>query len=315
MKETIENTIHTYMRVGTVFEVSFPDCQRTEAYYLKCLERIAGDPFYEAVEVTAVSDIRLREKVKGILMDSGMTVAYCAQPVILKNKLNLNSFDKKERSRAVRRMKECIDEACELGAESLSFLAGPCKKGLESETLLYLEESISEMCSYAQDRRRKLQIEIEVFDYDIDKRSLIGPSRRAAELAENLREKHDNFWILPDLSHIPQQHETIEEALAHVLPYMRRTHIGNCVLEEGSPVYGDCHPPFSYPGSSIGKKELSTYLSILADKGFLSDLERPMVSFEIKPLSDNDIESVLGENKKILTEAFEMLRSEQEGME
>ena len=293
------------MKVGTVLEAAFPGCQRRADYYMKCLRRITDDPFYEAVELTYISDPGLREEAGKMLKDSKMTTAYCAQPVILQNGLNLNSPVREERKRALLRMKECIDEACGLGAGSLSFLAGTFAEDAGEEAMEYQAETAGEMCSYAKGR---LQIEIELFDYDVEKRSLIGPSERAVRLAEAVRKEHDNFWLLPDLSHIPQQHERIEEALHNLLPYMRRTHIGNCVMEKGSPLYGDCHPPFSYPGSCIGKEELSGYLGILAHTGFLNESDRPVVSFEIKPLSDADIEDVLAENKELLLQAMEMLK-------
>ncbi|MCB6201221.1 sugar phosphate isomerase/epimerase family protein [Extibacter muris] len=292
------------MKIGTVFEVAFPNCQRTPGYYLKCLQRMIDDSFYEALEVTHISDSELREETSKILKDSGMTIAYCAQPVILQNKLNLNDPERAGREQALLRMKECIDEACALGAESLSFLAGRFEEHAVDKSLEYLVESVRRMCSYAQNR---LQIEIELFDYDIEKRSLIGPSERAVELARIIRKDYDNFWLLPDLSHIPQQHETIEKMLGNLLPYMRRTHIGNCVLEADSPLYGDCHPPFTYPGSCIGEMELSTYMGILTEAGFLNEFDRPMVSYEINPLSDAEIENVLADNKKMLMQAIDML--------
>ncbi len=297
-----------YMKIGTVFGVAFPRCLRSEQYYLQCLERITEDDFYDAIEVAHIPDAALRKKAAAMLKESGMTVAYCAQPVIVGQGLNLNSVDKKEREKALWKMRECIDEALDLGAESFSFLAGRYEKEKITEQCGYLRESVENMCDYAG---AGLQIEIEIFDYDIEKCSLIGPSARAAELAEEVKKRYKNFWLLPDLSHFPQQRETTEEVLRNVLPYMRRTHIGNCVVSEGSPVYGDYHPPYSYPDSAIGIKETAKYLRRLREEGFLNKKDRPMVSFEINPFTDSQIEVVLKENKDMLAQAWKMSEANQ----
>lgn len=300
----MKDILTAYMKIGTVFEVAFPNAQRNPAFYLRCLERIAGDDFYQAIEITSIADQTLRKEAAKILHNSGLAVAYCAQPILLGEGRNLNALAEEERTKAVNRLKECIDEACELGAESLSFLAGTYEDETLDKVYGYLVESIDELCCYINGR---LHLEIEIFDYDLDKCSLIGPSRRAANLARELREKHNNFWLLPDLSHIPQQHEAIEECLNLVMPYIRRTHIGNCVIEKGSPAFGDQHPPFSYPGSSIGVRELALYLQMLLNDDLLNQTDRPMVSFEIKPRQDEDIEEVLQENQAILIQAGGML--------
>lgn len=305
----MKGLLSDYIKVGIVFEMAFPNCQRERQYYRKCLDLIEQNEFYQAVEVTHIKEESFRKEICDRLKASRLAVAYCAQPVLLGEQLNLNDPDIEKRRRAVARMKECIDEAYEMGAESFSFLAGTYSKDRLGEAYLALSDSIRQMCSYAGNR---LQIEIEIFDYDLDKCSLIGPSKRAARLAGELRPEYVNFWLLPDLSHIPQQHETIEESLDLVMPYMRRTHIGNCVVDKRSPVFGDQHPPFSYPESCIGTAELTKYLQILIDNDILTSSAKPMVSFEVKPLADQEIEKVLKENERMLLQACSKLNPKQE---
>ena len=43
----------------------------------------------------------------------------------------------------------------------------------------------------------------EVFDYDIAKKSLIGPVDRVKRYAETICAEYDNFGLMVDLSHIP----------------------------------------------------------------------------------------------------------------
>ena len=49
----------------------------------------------------------------------------------------------------------------------------------------------------------KYAICCEVFDYDIDKRALIGPAALAARYAGEIRRDYGNFGLLVDLSISP----------------------------------------------------------------------------------------------------------------
>jgi len=49
---------------------------------------------------------------------------YGTQPRLLVKKLNLNSFYREERREAIREVKDGVNEAYEIGANSLAFLSG-----------------------------------------------------------------------------------------------------------------------------------------------------------------------------------------------
>ncbi len=53
-----------------------------------------------------------------------MNVGFGAQPILLRNKGNLNSFDEAERRRAIDLVKGGIDQAYEVNAAKLGFLNG-----------------------------------------------------------------------------------------------------------------------------------------------------------------------------------------------
>ena len=62
--------------------------------------------------------------------------------------------------------------------------------------------STQEICAYAA-TQGDIKIAHEVFDYDIDKCSLIGPVDLAKRYAEEITADFDNFGLMVDLSHIP----------------------------------------------------------------------------------------------------------------
>jgi len=53
----------------------------------------------------------VREEAKKMLESSHVASAYGVQPVLLSNKLNLNSLIEEERREAVDEVKKCIEEA------------------------------------------------------------------------------------------------------------------------------------------------------------------------------------------------------------
>jgi len=81
-------------------------------------------------------------------------------------------------------------------------------------------------------------VELEVFDYDMDKAALIGPAPYAAQFAADMRTTHSNFGLLVDLSHFPTTYESTRFVIQVLRPYITHLHLGNAVVEEGAKGYG-----------------------------------------------------------------------------
>jgi sugar phosphate isomerase/epimerase len=278
---------------------------RGDGPILETLQKIAEDDFFTAVEVSWIKDEKVRGKAKKLLEMSHLTVAYGAQPRLLINKLNLNSFDEEERKRAVREVKAGVDEAYEIGAKSLAFLSGKDpgeeRRGKARKLLVF---SVKEICNYAKSKGN-LGITLEVFDREIDKKCLIGPANEARIIAKEVRKEFDNFGLLVDLSHLPLLNETPTQAIIPIKDYLVHAHIGNCVLRDKKhPAYGDQHPRFGIKGGENDVEELKIFLRVLLDIGFLNHKNPPIVSFEVKPLADECSEVVIANAKRVLREAW-----------
>jgi len=305
MEANMQESMYKFMKVGLIHFVAYPQVMRGDGPILETLQKIAEDDFFTAVEVSWIKDAKVREKAKKLLEMSHLTVAYGAQPRLLINNLNLNSFDEEERKKAVREVKAGIDEAYEIGAKSLAFLSGedPGEEGREQARKL-LVSSIKEICDYAKSRGN-LVITLEIFDRKIDKKCLIGPANEARIVADEVRKEFDNFGLMVDLSHLPLLDETPAQAIMPIKDYLVHAHIGNCVLRDKKhPAYGDQHPRFGIEGGENDVKELVTFLKVLMDIGFLNYQNPPIVSFEVKPLADESSEVVIANAKRVLREAW-----------
>lgn len=293
-----------YMRVGLIHFMAYPETMTGEGPILETLKRVAMDNYFEAVTVTWIRDHSIRKRAAEILCMAQMRVVYGAHPTLLTQGLNPNDLDEQKRQRAIEELKLCVDEAYEIGAESLIFLSGKYIPERKEEALKKLVATTCELCCYAK-KSGNLQVLLEVFDHSIDKKSLIGPAPLARAYAEAVGREADNFGLVVDLSHTPLIGETPDEAILPVRQFLAAVDIGNCLLSDiSSSRFGDHHPWFGFPGSENGVEQLTEFLRVLLDIGFLNPENPPIVSFEVKPMEDDDPEIVIANAKRTLDRAW-----------
>ena len=296
----MNESIHKYFKVGTLLWMSFPGRD-----VLTSLKKIVSDDYFDAVELSHIEDPAVRMKA-GQMMEQGlMHVCYGAHPTILGQKLNPNALDEAERLKAEKALFDAVDEAAALGAKGIAYLAGKWDPEHQAEAYAQLLKTTDSLCRYAASK--DLLVELEVFDYDVDKAVLIGPAPMAARLAADVLRVHQNFGLLVDLSHIPITHEKPEFTIRTLRPYITHLHIGNAVMKEGCPAYGDKHPRFGFPNSVNDVESLSDFLKILKEEGFFRKDEPLVLSFEVAPFGEEDPEIVLANCKRALNRAWAML--------
>ena len=300
----MNESMYKYMKVGIIHFMAFPGTMKGEGDVEETVKRIAADDYFNAIEITWIKDTDTRKRVKHMLDTSHMTVAYGAQPRLLTTGLNINDLDEAGRKNAVMSMKEGIDEAYEMGAKGFAFLSGTYQEDRKEEAFSALVKSTKELCAYAKEKGN-LKLVLEIFDYNIDKKSLIGPVDLAKRFAAEIRKEYENFGLMVDLSHIPLIGETAEESILPIKEYLVHAHMGNCVVKSKDlPAYGDNHPRFGFPGSENDVAELAHFLKVLMDVGFLNTDNPPIVSFEVKPFKDEDPGIVIANAKRTLNEAW-----------
>ena len=296
--------LYKYMKVGLVHFMAYPATIKGEGPILETIKKLALDDYFTAIEITTIKNDEERRKVKQMLDTSHMTVAYGAQPRLLTTGLNINDLNEEGRQKALANLREGIDEAYEIGAVGFAFLSGKYEEHQKEEAYRALIASTKEICAYTKSKGN-MRVALEVFDYDVDKKSLIGPAALALRYAKEIREEHSHFGLMVDLSHIPLIHETIEESLLPVKDYIIHAHIGNCVVKSADmPGYGDLHPRFGFPNGENDVEQVVDYLRVLLQIGFLNTEKPPIVSFEIRPFGDEDPDIVIANAKRTLNEAW-----------
>ena len=294
----MKESIHKYFKVGTIQWMSFPNSAPLDS-----LLAIARDDYFDAVELTGYGADR--DKAKAILDQSHLTVCFGAHPIELKNKLNPNALDETERQKAEDVLKQTIDEAEYLGSKGVTFLAGHWQEDTKEQAYAQLLKTTRALCSYAAEKN--MMVEMEVFDFDMDKAALIGPAPLAARFAADMRTTHNNFGLVVDLSHFPTTYETSRFVIRTLRPYISHFHFGNAVVKPGCDGYGDLHPRMGYPNSANDVAEMLDFLRVLKDEGFF-DAENPYVlsaEVTLRPSEDEGI--VLANTKRVLNRAWALL--------
>ena len=119
--------------------------------------------------------------------------------------------------------------------------------------------------------------------------------------AEEICAEFDNFGLMVDLSHLPIIHESARQALIPVKDYIAHAHMGNCMMKDkNDPAYGDTHPRFGYAGGENDVEELVEYLRVLMEIGYLDPNNRRILSFEVKPVGDEDPDIVVANAKRVM---------------
>ena len=294
----MKESIHKYFKVGTIQWMSFPNSAPLDS-----LLAIARDDYFDAVELTGYGADQ--DKAKAILDQSHLTVCFGAHPIELKNKLNPNALDEAERQKAEDVLKQTIDEAEYLGSKGVTFLAGHWQEDTKEQAYAQLLKTTRALCDYAAEKN--MMVEMEVFDFDMDKAALIGPAPLAARLAADMRTTHNNFGLVVDLSHFPTTYETSRFVIRTLRPYISHFHFGNAVVKPGCDGYGDKHPRFGYPNGANDVAEMLDFLRVLKEEGFF-DAENPYVlSAEVTLRPGEDEQIVLANTKRVLNRAWALL--------
>lgn len=303
----MDESIYKYAKIGLIFGMAFPGTGKDAGSIAENMKKVVTDDYFNAIEITCIQDEKTRQTVKEMLNVSHMTVTYGAQPTLLRTGLNINDIDEEARQEALVLLKEGIDEAYEMGAEAFTFLSGRYDVKKRDEAYNSLVRSTKELYAYAKSNGN-MQIILEVFDYNVDKKSLIGPSRLAKQFADEITKEYDNFGLTVDMGHIPLIKETFEEAVLPVKQYLKHVHIGNCVIKNSSLLgYGDTHPRFGFPSSENDVEQLVSFLKILKNTGFLNKKKPAIINFEVKPSIGEDPEIIIANSKRTLNMAWAKL--------
>ena len=298
----MKDSIQKYFQVGTIQWMSHPPVSYN---LLDSIKTIAADEYFSAVEITSIPDEETRKKVKHLLEQSHLKVCFGAQPCLLGPGLNPNNIDEDGRKQAEQVLIKAVDEAEYLGAGGIAFLAGRWEEATRNLAYEQLLKTTRSVCSHAA--KKGMMVELEVFDFDMDKSALMGPAPYAARFAADMRMSHNNFGLMVDLSHFPTTYETSRFVVQTLRPYITHFHIGNAVVRKGCEAYGDQHPRFGIPNSANDLEQRRDFFTVLKEEGFFQSLMPYVLSLEVKPWGNEDGDIILANTKRVINRAWALV--------
>ncbi len=269
------------VRLGLVHFMVHPECMGGDGPVAATAATLLAGGDFGLLEVAPVNDPAERARLRDAARAAGAGLSLGLQPLVLMKKLDPGSLDPGERAQARDAIRTAMTQADDLGAESVALCSGPeTPAATRRASLAAFADTLVAVCSSAGKR----PVWLEVFDFDVDKRRLVGPTKEAAELARTVRALAPEFGLVLDLSHLPLQHEDPRAALREAQEVLAHAHAGNCVLQDKThPRFGDQHPRFGIAGGENDVPELADFIAGLFEIGYLRPGVRRDVSFEVRP--------------------------------
>ena len=312
----MQDSWRKYFRVGVIQFMMFTDSPGNDARTIETAREVFLDDFFSTLAVGRMSDDAMKA-LRGMAADAHASLAISCAPFMLGNKLNLANLDEAGRRAAVEALKKSVDDAYFLGSPILEVLdGGQSYPGPEKEqqAVDQLVRSLKELCQYAEDSARgrtPLWMVLETFDRAIDKKSLVGPSHLAVQVAKRVREQYPRFGLTIDMGHLPLIGERYVDSLKTASEYIVHAHLGSCIKDDPSNAYyGDSHPAFGVEGGAADVEELTEFFAALQEIGYFEKqlpTGRPWLTFEVKPQPGQSPELVMANCKRVLKEAWARL--------
>ncbi|MGQ9513628.1 MAG: sugar phosphate isomerase/epimerase family protein [Thermoproteota archaeon] len=290
---SLEISVRFPWKIGIVSFMAFPSMTKGPNELLESIKVIADDPLFDAIEIPLIPNSSW-DSLNKVL--EGKEIARGCQPDLLTGKLDLNSLDEKRREEAVSYVKRQVEECSRQGLKRLAICSGPDPgKERREEAKRLLVKSLVDICLYAS--RKNLEILLETFDRDWDKKLLIGPIDEAIEVIDAVRKTEKNIGLMWDLSHAPLLGEKPEDLrrASHVLEHI---HIG-CTKQLDDKLL-DWHPVFYTKGAINTSHDVAKLLQTLLEIRY-----KGIVAFEVKPEEHQTSQQVLDIAKGTLISAFQ----------
>lgn len=289
----MKNDISQYAKLGLVHHMLYPDCVENPLEHVRTLKALANRTDIETFDCCLPYDKTAQAELIPTLRACGkkdITFAVHFYPL---RKISFCSTSLPEQAQARMIVRDMIDQAVAIGATGFIFASGgPMPDQASSANYAVFADFCRWLC--CELKPHGITAQLEPFDMTIDKKFLYGPTDKCVALIESLKPDVDNIGIELDMAHLPLMGESFEHAIRLTAPYLKRVHLGNCVLkDQTNPRYGDTHPPMGFPGGEIDVPELTKILGLLLEVGFLSIENRGNLVIEMTPWPGKSVDETI----------------------
>jgi sugar phosphate isomerase/epimerase len=290
-KHFLSSDFSAVAKPGAMISNAWPDSRQTRGATLSAIEEVLGGfPFFEAIQTVDIPFADERRAVRRMVHDDGHPHTYTLTRVLAEQALNLSSLDPVARRRGCEVVIQKFDDALEAGASTVGLIGGSCPadSGRRADALQALEESLVTICTAAR-TYDGLIVLIEPLDFAAHKHCTLGTAAEAVAICERLAAEGLRLKLCLDVAHLILNGEDILPAVALARGHLLEFHVCNAVTDPANALFGDHHLPFGAPGV-VDVDEIARLMGGLADGGFFSDEDRPLVFCEVwKPKNSDSL--------------------------
>ena len=269
------------MRLGINHHLLYADVIRDSSEHLRTLGLLLGDSRLDIIDMWYPWDIK--DACLKAIFDSGKTIYYNMGNRAGQRSLAPAAMDDEHRAFTLNIYKDELERAKLCRAEKIITNSGPNDIENRERCKDYLVEFYIELCKRAE----SMIVMIEPTDWDMSKCKLIGSSKEAVEICLRVRDAGcNNMASMIDMCHVPLMHETLSQAVSDTGSYLEHIHLGNCVLDKESSVFGDKHPGLGIEGGCYGVHDFAELFKLGIQTGYFSCENKGSASIEMRRLPD-----------------------------
>ena len=306
----MNNSIKEYARLGLVHHMLYARCLNDPEYHEKTLVEMAARTDIETFDCCLPYGAERQERLAQAIRASGKEHVVFATHLFPLRKLSFCSTSYSEQAQARMVIADMVRQSASIGATGFIFASGGPPA---AEATAANKEAFYDFCCWLCGELAPHGIDalLEPFDFDFDKQFAFGPLDENLELARRVAAQHPNFGIELDVAHLPLMREDMLSSIRRSAPWLRRVHLGNCVMRDrGDPFYGDKHPPIGYPGGEIDTAQLVDVLGELLNVGFLDRDNRGDLVVELNPFPAMSEDASVADNFRRVNEAWAQVSPE-----
>lgn len=290
-----------YVRLGLNHHLLYADDIVNPAEHLRTLEIVLADNRFDVIDMWYPWEIK--DTALKVIADSGKTIYYNMGNRAGQRSLAPAAMDAEHRKYSFDVYKDELKRAKLCNAEKIITNSGPNDLANRQQCIDYLVEFYVELCKCAEGTI----VMIEPTDWDTSKCKLIGSSAEAVEISQRVRDAGcDNMASMIDMCHVPLMHETIAQAVEDTGKYLEHIHLGNCVTDKSSPIYGDKHPGLGIESGVYGVEDIADIFRLCFKRGYFSEDSKGSASIEMRRLPGESSEKSLDKYYEAVCAAWEM---------
>lgn len=301
--------ITEYARIGLVHHMLYSRHLNDPEAHARTLAAFCQWPQIETLDCCLPYGDALQKELIPVLKKCGKEHITFATHLFPLRKLSFASTNYAEQAQARMIVSDLVRQAAAIGSTGFIFASGgPPEAQAKPEHYAAFKDFFLWLCREL--KPHGISALLEPFDMDFDKSFLMGSTRHCVEMLEDLSKDVDNLGIELDMAHLPLMRETFAEAVHTTAPWLKRVHLGNCVMRDKTDrFYGDNHPPMGYPGGEIDVEQLVEILGLLLEVGFLNKENRGDLVVELNPFPGMSEEDSVKDNFKRLNEAWAQVQA------